>query len=155
MKADGDVLLVDDNQADVKLTLKAFRVLSSERQVTVVRDGEKALELLFSTGRHSGEVGAFASGLRLVLLDLKLPKVNGFEVLKAVKADPKTQSIPVVMLTSSNQAQDVHECYRLGANSYIQKPVDYDEFCEAIQQIERYWLLFNQTRPLIREDQKL
>lgn len=153
MKADGDVLLVDDNQADVKLTLKAFQVLSSERQVRVVRDGAEALELLFSTGRYSGEPGA--SRLKLILLDLKLPKVNGFEVLKAVKADPKTQSIPVVMLTSSNQAQDVHECYRLGANSYIQKPVDYDEFCEAIQQIERYWLLFNQTRPLIREDKKL
>ena len=153
MKVDGDVLLVDDNQADVKLTLKAFRILSSERQVSVVRDGEEALELLFSTGRHSDKPGA--SSLRLILLDLKLPKVNGFEVLKAVKADPKTQSIPVVMLTSSNQAQDVHECYRLGANSYIQKPVDYDEFCDAIQQIERYWLLFNQTRPLIREDQKL
>lgn len=152
MKADGDVLLVDDNQADVKLTLKAFRILSSERQVIVVRDGEEALELLFSTGRYSAEPGA--SRLKLILLDLKLPKVNGFEVLKAVKADPKTQSIPVVMLTSSNQAQDVRECYRLGANSYIQKPVDYDEFCEAIQQIERYWLLFNQTRPLIREEQR-
>ncbi len=151
MKADGDVLLVDDNQADVKLTLKAFRILNSARQVSVVRDGEEALEFVFSTGRYSGTPGA--SSLRLVVLDLKLPKVNGFEVLKAVKADPKTQLIPVVMLTSSNQAQDVHECYRLGANSYIQKPVDYDEFCEAIQQIERYWLLFNQTRPLIREEQ--
>jgi len=153
MKADGDVLLVDDNQADVKLTLKAFRVISSERQVIVVRDGEQALELLFSSGRYSGKSGA--SSLRLILLDLKLPKVNGFEVLKAVKAEPKTQSIPVVMLTSSNQAQDVHECYRLGANSYVQKPVDYDEFCEAIQEIERYWLLFNQTRTLIREDQRI
>jgi len=151
MKADGDVLLVDDNQADVKLTLKAFRILNSGRQVSVVRDGEEALEFVFSTGRYSGTPGA--SSLRLILLDLKLPKVNGFEVLKAVKADPKTQLIPVVMLTSSNQAQEVHECYRLGANSYIQKPVDYDEFCEAIQQIERYWLLFNQTRPLIREEQ--
>src|SRR5258707_161270 len=100
MKADSDVLLVDDNQADVKLTLR---------------------------------------------------KVNGFEILNIVKADRKTQSIPVVMLTSSNQAQDVHECYRLGANSYIQNPVDYDEFCEAIQEIERYWLLFNQSRPFIRE----
>src|SRR5260370_1727102 len=129
MKADGDVLLVDDNQADVKLTLKAFRVLSSERQVTVVRDGEKAPELLFSTGRHSGEVGAFASGLRLVLLDLKPPKVNGLEALKAVKADPKTQSIPVVMLTSSNQAQDEHESYLLGSDRYIPNPVDYDQFC--------------------------
>ena len=153
MNAEGNVLLVDDNQADVKLTLKAFRILNSERQVSVVRDGEEALELLFSTGRHSGKPGA--SSLRRILLDLKLPKVNGFEVLKALKTDPKTQSIPVVMLTSSNQAQDVHEGYRLGANSYIQKPVDYDEFCEAIQQIERYWLLFNQTRPLIREDQSL
>jgi len=153
MRADGDVLLVDDNQADVKLTLKAFRILGSERQVSVVRDGEEALELLFSAGRYLGRAGA--ESLRLILLDLKLPKVNGFEVLKAVKSDPKTQSIPVVMLTSSNQAQDVHECYRLGANSYIQKPVDYDEFCEAIQQIERYWLLFNQTRPFIREDQSV
>ncbi len=153
MKADGDVLLVDDNQADVKLTLKAFRALSNERQVSVVRDGEEALELLFSTGRYSGQPRA--SSLRLILLDLKLPKVNGFEVLKIVKADPKTQSIPVVMLTSSNQAQDVHECYRLGANSYIQKPVDYDGFCEAIHEIERYWLLFNQTRPFIREDQRI
>jgi two-component system response regulator len=153
MNAEGNVLLVDDNQADVKLTLKAFRILNSERQVSVVRDGEEALELLFGTGRYSSKPGA--SRLRLILLDLKLPKVNGFEVLKALKTDPKTQSIPVVMLTSSNQAQDVHECYGLGANSYIQKPVDYDEFCEAIQQIERYWLLFNQTRPLIREDQSL
>ena len=151
MKAEGDVLLVDDNQADVKLTVKAFRILNSERQVSVVRDGEEALEFLFSSGRYSGKPGG--SKLSLILLDLKLPKVNGFEVLKAVKTDPKTQSIPVVMLTSSNQAQDVRECYRLGANSYIQKPVDYDEFCEAIQQIERYWLLFNKTRPLIREDQ--
>jgi len=153
MKADGDGLLVDDNQADVKLTLKAFRVLSNERQVSAVRDREEALELLFSAGRYSGQPRA--SSLRLILLDLKPPKVNGFEVLKIVKADPKTQSIPVVMLTSSNQAQDVHECYRLGANSYIQKPVDYDEFCEAIQEIERYWLLFNQTRPFMREDQRI
>ena len=92
MNAEGNVLLVDDNQADVKLTLKAFRILNSERQVSVVRDGEEALELLFSTGRYSGKPGA--SSLRLILLDLKLPKVNGFEVLKALKTDPKTQSIP-------------------------------------------------------------
>jgi two-component system, response regulator len=153
MASDGDVLLVDDNQADVKLTISALRIVRVERQVSVVRDGEEALELLFRTGRYSGGIGT--ANIRLVLLDLKLPKVNGFEVLKAMKTDAGTQSIPVVILTSSNQAQDVHECYRLGANSYVQKPVDYDDFCEVIQQIERYWLLVNQSRPANREFQRI
>lgn len=140
-----DLLLVDDSQADVKLTLHAITQQSPEHRVAVVRDGEEALDFLFVRGRYSDRLSCSAP--RLILLDLKLPKVNGFEVLKAVKGDDRTRSIPVVMLTSSKQESDVVRSYRLGANSYVQKPVDFDTFRTLVQQIERYWLAVNISAP--------
>lgn len=145
MNTEIDLLLVDDSQADVKLTLHAIAQQLPEHRVAVVRDGEEALDFLFVRGRYSER--ADCSSPRLVLLDLKLPKVNGFEVLKAIRADERTRSIPVVMLTSSKQESDVLKCYRLGANSYVQKPVDFDSFRALVQQIGSYWLSVNITVP--------
>jgi two-component system response regulator len=146
MNVKPDVLLVDDAQADVKLTLYAFSKLRPGHQIQVFRDGAEVLEFLFGDGDR---VQTFLSpSLKLILLDLKLPKINGFEVLKAIKSAPETRSIPVVILTSSNQELDVSRSYQLGANSYIQKPVDFDAFREVVQKIEGYWLQVNQPPPI-------
>ena len=126
-----EVLLVDDSQSDVKLTLHAIQAQSLPHRFKVLRDGEQVLQFL-----GSGPVPL----LRLILLDLKLPKVNGFAVLKAIKSDPRTRLVPVVILTSSSQERDIRMSYQLGANSYVQKPVDFDTFCAVIQGIRAYWL---------------
>ena len=142
--ADGvEILLVEDNPNDVKLTLHAFKQHNIANQIQVVRDGEEALEFLFGTGRYAGR--SLASGPRLVLLDLKLPLVDGIEVLRQVKADPRTRMIPVVVLTSSREERDIVESYQLGSNSYIAKPVDFEQFTEAMRQLGFYWLLLNQA----------
>ena len=136
-----DVLLVDDSLADVTLTLRAIQAEEFSQKFKVLRDGEEALNFLFRQGpyvdRHT------ASSLKLVILDLKLPKVNGFEVLKVIKGDPEMKIIPVVILTSSSQESDIRTSYELGANSYIQKPVNYDEFRTVMQRIRGYWLEVN------------
>ena len=137
-----EVLLVEDNPNDVRLALDAFQQHRIANQVSVVRDGEEALEFLFCTGRYAHR--RIEDGPKVVLLDLKLPLVDGIEVLRQVKGDPRTQVIPVVVLTTSREERDVVDSYRLGVNSYIVKPVDFDQFAEAMKQLGMYWLLLNQ-----------
>ena len=139
------ILLVEDNRDDEALTLRALRKNRITNEVVVVRDGAEALEYLFGTGRHQGRDTTIMPDL--VLLDLKLPKVDGLEVLRRLRADQGTRSLPVVILTSSTEEQDVLKGYGLGANSYIRKPVDFDEFTEAARQLGVYWLVLNQGPP--------
>jgi two-component system, response regulator len=131
-----DVLLVDDSQADVKLTLHAIDYEHLPHRFRILRDGEEAMNYLLSS---------FTPVLKLILLDLKLPKISGLEILKAVKSDPRMKAVPVVVLTSSGQESDIRMSYQLGANSYIQKPVDFEAFREAVQQVRVYWLGLNKT----------
>ncbi len=137
-----EILLVEDNPHDVKLALHAFQTHNLANQVHVVRDGAEALEFVFCTDRYAH--CQIENGPKLILLDLKLPLVDGIEVLRRIKGDPRTQSLPVVVMTSSKEEPDVAECYRLGVNSYIVKPVDFDQFTEAVRQLGCYWLLLNQ-----------
>ena len=139
------ILLVEDNRDDEALTLRALRKNRITNEVIVVRDGAEALEYLFGTGRYEGRDTTAMPDL--ILLDLKLPKVDGLEVLRRLRADQGTRSLPVVILTSSTEEQDVLKGYGLGANSYIRKPVDFDEFTEAARQLGVYWLVLNQGPP--------
>ena len=136
------ILLIEDNPDDVELTLHAFRRHKLANQVDVVRDGAEALDYLFGEGEHADRSPHVMP--RVILLDLKLPKVDGLEVLREIKGDARTRSIPVVVLTSSQQEQDIIESYQLGVNSYIVKPVDFERFTEAVRQLGMYWLLLNQ-----------
>ena len=137
-----EILLVEDNADDVELTLHALRKNNLANQIHVARDGEEALAFLFDPQRPNHV------HLKLVLLDLKLPKVDGLEVLKKVKNDPRTKAIPVVVMTSSKEEQDLVKSYELGVNSYLQKPVDFDQFRETVKQLGLYWLVINQPPPL-------
>ena len=137
------ILLVEDNPDDVELTLRAFRKRNLANEIIVARDGEEALAILFQGGKESPRHRA----ADLILLDLKLPKVDGLEVLRQVKGNPETQPIPVVVLTSSKEENDLAESYRLGANSYIRKPVNFDKFAEVVMQLDLYWLLLNEAPP--------
>lgn len=137
-----EILLVEDNVDDVDLTLRALRKEHMANQIHVVRDGEEALAFLFDPQKPNHV------GLKLVLLDLKLPKVDGMEVLKAVKSDPRTRRIPVVVMTSSREESDLVRSYDLGVNSYLQKPVDFDQFRDIVKRMGFYWLLINQPPPL-------
>jgi two-component system response regulator len=137
-----EILLVEDNPNDVELTLHALKKNNLTNRVYVVRDGAEALEYLFSSGAYAGR--DLNQTPKVILLDLKLPKVDGMEVLKRIKADERTRSIPVVVLTSSREERDIVDSYRLGVNSYITKPVDFDQFTEAVRQLGLYWLLLNQ-----------
>ena len=141
------ILLVEDNPDDEELTMMAFKQSHVSNEVVVVHDGVEALDYLFGTGVYAGSERPPLP--RLVLLDLKLPKLDGKEVLKRMRADPRTQVIPVVILTSSSEEEDILASYRLGANSYIRKPVEFIPFAEAIQHLGLYWLLINQPPPLI------
>ncbi len=146
MPADAiEILLVEDDPRDVELTLHALRRNNLANRIHVARDGEEALELLFCRGPHSDR--SFDRPPKLILLDLKLPKVDGLEVLRQVKSDLRTKAIPVVILTSSKEEKDLINGYCLGVNSYIQKPVDFDNFCKTAKQLGLYWLLVNEPPP--------
>ncbi len=144
MTANGvEILLVEDNPNDVKLAMHAFKTHHIANHVHVVRDGAEALEFIFCTGRYADR--NFENGPKMILLDLKLPLVDGIEVLRRTKADPRTRSIPVVVMTSSREDRDIVESYKLGVNSYIVKPVDFGQFTDAVKQLGYYWLLLNQA----------
>jgi two-component system response regulator len=136
-----EILLVEDNPSDVELTLHALKKHKLANNIHVVRDGVEALEFIFCSGDYAHR--SIEDSPKLILLDLKLPKVDGLEVLARIKSDPRTRMIPVVMLTSSHHERDIVESYQLGVNSYIVKPVDFEQFTEAVQQIGLYWLLLN------------
>lgn len=135
-----EILLVEDNPNDVELTLRALRQRNLANHVRVLQDGAEALEYLFGDGPTTAHV---TGEPRLILLDLKLPKVDGHEVLRRLKADPITRNIPVVVLTSSQEERDIEQSYGLGVNSYITKPVDFDAFSAAVVQVGLYWMLLN------------
>ena len=139
------VLLVEDNPDDEELTRLAFDECHLANELVVVRDGQEALDYLFSTGKYADRGSAELP--QVVLLDLKLPKVDGLEVLERVRSDERTRRLPVVVLTSSKEEQDLIDSYSMGASSYIQKPVDYLQFVEAVRQLGLYWLVLNQVSP--------
>jgi two-component system response regulator len=140
------IVLVEDNANDEELTLRAFRKSNIVNRVVVLRDGAEALDYFFCRGAHAnrppGEIA------QVVLLDLKLPKIDGLEVLRALRADERTRLIPIVILTSSAEDQDLLRGYGLGANSYVRKPVDFTQFVEAVRQLGLYWLVINQAAPV-------
>lgn len=137
-----EILLVEDNAHDAELTLRALKARNLANQVFVARDGAEALDLFFGDGQHPlRDIGVAP---KVVLLDLQLPKVDGLEVLRRLKADERTRSLPVVVLTSSREEPDIAEAYRLGANSYIVKPVDFEAFARAVSEVGLYWMLLNE-----------
>jgi CheY-like chemotaxis protein len=138
-----EFLLVEDNPDDLEMTLRSLRRARLANHIQVARDGAEAVEFLFGLGAHVGR--SVGSGPRVILLDLKLPKIDGLEVLRRVKSDPRTRAIPVVVLTSSKEQPDVQECYRLGVNSYIVKPVNFESFASAVAELGMYWLLLNHS----------
>jgi len=145
-----DILLVEDNQDDMDLALHALKQGRLANNIVVARDGEEALDFLFCRGAFAQR--SFEHPPKLVLLDLKLPKVDGMEVLKQVKSDPRTKTIPIVIMTSSKEERDLVAGYNLGANSYIQKPVDFEQFRETVKSVGLYWLVTNQ--PPVNEDSR-
>jgi CheY-like chemotaxis protein len=136
------ILLVEDNSDDEALTLRALMKNNISNEVVVARDGVEALDFLFGTGVYAARETAVLPAL--ILLDLKLPKLDGFEVLKRLRADPRTRLLPVVILTSSKEQQDLVNGYGLGANSYVRKPVDFQQFLESVRQLGLYWLVINE-----------
>jgi two-component system response regulator len=139
-----EILLVEDNPNDVKLTMNAFKTANLANSVHVARDGVEALEFLFGAASSPDE--KLSERPKLILLDLKLPRLDGHEVLKRIKSDPRTSAIPVVILTSSAEERDVMRTYQVGANSYIVKPVDFEQFTESVRDIGKYWLEINHTQ---------
>ena len=141
----GVILLVEDNPDDEALTIRALKKNNIANDVVVARDGTEALDYVFGTGAYAGR--DVAQLPQVVLLDLKLPKLDGLEVLKRIRSDARTKLLPVVVLTSSNEDRDLVESYSRGANSYVRKPVDFQQFAEAVQTLGLYWLVLNQTAP--------
>jgi len=137
-----DILLVEDNPRDAELTIRALKKRNLANRVFVVEDGVEALDFIFCRGKYAGR--AMAHPPKVVLLDLKLPKLDGLEVLRAIKADEQACHIPVVIITSSHEDPDIQSAYELGANSYVVKPVNFDTFVEAVSHLGMYWLLVNQ-----------
>ncbi len=137
---DVEILLVEDNPHDVELTLRALNKHNLANKVQVAKDGVEALDFIFGTGPFAGDG---AGDLKVILLDLKLPKVSGLEVLQRLKNDERTKLIPVVVLTSSSEDRDIQECYALGVNSYVVKPVEFDSFAKTVAELGFYWLLVN------------
>lgn len=147
MNVDKSILLVEDNPNDELLTLRALKKSHILNPVVVARDGVEALDVLFARGAHASRADAALP--QIVLLDLKLPKLDGLEVLRAIRADARTRLLPVIVLTSSVEEQDVIRSYDGGANSYVRKPVDFDQFMEAVRQLGLYWLVLNERAPTI------
>ena len=141
-EAKGEVLLVEDDPNDEELTVGTLKRYHVANRIQVVRDGAEVLDYLFCTGRYASR--DMNDAPRVVLLDLKLPKVDGIQVLRRIKGDERTKKIPVVVLTSSREAPDIAECYRLGVNSYIVKPVDFQQFSDAVRMLRVYWVLLNE-----------
>ena len=141
-----EILLVEDSPEDTALTLRALKKANLANHIHTVRDGAEAVEFIFCEGQNVGR--RFEDGPKVILLDLKLPKVDGLEVLRRIKSDPRTRVIPVVVLTSSKEQNDVVESYHLGVNSYIVKPVNFERFVAAVQQLGLYWVLLNQAPEL-------
>ena len=142
------ILLVEDNADDEVLTLRALKKNNIRNEVVVARDGSEALDYLFATGIHAGRDLRVMP--QIILLDLKLPKVDGFEVLNRVRSNEFTKLLPVVILTTSNEDQDRIRGYGLGANSFVRKPVEFDKFIEAVRQLGLYWLILNESAPVCR-----
>ena len=142
---DSAILLVEDNPDDEALTLRALKKNNIKNEVVIARDGAEALDYLFGKGAYSSRNTSVMP--QVILLDLKLPKVDGFEVLRRLRSDDRTKLLPVVILTSSNEEQDRINGYGLGANSYVRKPVEFENFIEAVRQLGLYWLILNQTAP--------
>jgi CheY-like chemotaxis protein len=150
-----EILYVEDNPSDVELTMHAFKKNHLANNILVAKDGEEALEMIF--GKDNDKSAHLMYFPRVILLDLKLPKVDGLEVLKKLKGDERTRMIPVVVLTSSREERDIVDSYRLGVNSYIVKPVDFEKFVEAVRTLGMYWLLLNQwptCTPQVNPEQK-
>ena len=145
---DGVILLVEDNPDDEALTLRALKKNNIKNEVVVAHDGVEALDYLFGTGEQTGRHANVNP--EVVLLDLKLPKVDGLEVLRRLRADERTKLLPVVILTSSNEEQDRLQGYKLGANSYVRKPVDFNQFIDAVRHLGLYWLILNERPPARR-----
>jgi CheY-like chemotaxis protein len=137
-----EILLVEDNPDDLDMAVHALRKANLANHIQVARDGVEALDFIFCRGAHADR--KIENGPKVILLDLKLPKVDGLEVLRGIKGDPRTKTIPVVVLTSSKEQSDVVESYKLGVNSYIVKPVNFEQFAVAVQKLGLYWLLLNQ-----------
>ena len=142
---DVEILLVEDNPNDVELTIRALQKQSLANKVFVAKDGAEALDFLFKTGAYAGRDPSIMP--QVVLLDLNLPKVAGLEVLRRIRADARTKLLPVVILTTSSEDKDVMSSYDLGANSYVRKPVDFEQFVEAVRQLGLYWLVINERAP--------
>jgi len=138
-------LVVEDSPLEVELTLRPLRELEGEPQIAIARDGEEALDFLFGRGGFRGRSGAAPP--RLILLNLKLPKLDGFEVLRAIRTNTRTSTAPVVVLTSSDDPRELAQCYQLGANSCVQKPVQFERLCSVLLAVARYWLELNQSPP--------
>ncbi len=143
-----EILLVEDTPGDLELGLRALRKANLANPIEVARDGVEAIEFIFCEGPHAGR--KIEDAPRMILLDLKLPKIDGLEVLRRIKSDPRTKEIPVVVLTSSKEQSDIVESYKLGVNSYIVKPVNFDQFAAPVQQLGMYWLLLNQP-PIMKD----
>jgi len=137
------ILLVEDNPDDVKLTMRALKKSNILNEIIVAQDGVEALDYLFGTGKYDGRDTNIKP--QVILLDLKMPKMDGIEVLRRIRADERTQPLPVVVLTTSSEDRDKIESYKLGANSYVRKPVDFSQFAEAVQQLGLYWLVLNEA----------